>query len=57
MCWSGNPEVLRPGMTLFTHMIAVDEKSGRAVSIGETAIITKTGFERATHAPRELVVN
>jgi Xaa-Pro dipeptidase len=57
MCWRGNTEVLRAGMTLFTHMIAVDERGGRAVSIGETAIITERGFERATHAPRELVVN
>lgn len=57
MCWAGNPEVLAPGMTLFTHMIAVDERSGRAMSLGETAIITDAAPERVTHAPRELVVN
>lgn len=57
MCWSGNPEVLVPGAVLFTHMIAVDPRSGRSMALGETAIVTRTGFERATHAPRELVVN
>jgi len=57
MIYAGNPQVLAPGMVFFLHMILLDSRTGRTMSLGETAIVTRTACEPVTHAPRELVVN
>jgi Xaa-Pro dipeptidase len=57
MIYTGNPQVLEPGMVFFVHMILLDSRTGLAMSLGETSIITPRGSEPVTHAPRELVVN
>ncbi len=57
MFYTGNPQVIAPGMVFFMHMILVDNAAGLAMSLGETGIVTETGFEPVCHAPRELVVN
>jgi Xaa-Pro dipeptidase len=57
MVYTGNPQVLAPGMVFFLHMILLNSQTGLAMSLGETAIVTAQGPERVTHAPRELVVN
>jgi Xaa-Pro dipeptidase len=57
MFYTGNPQILAPGMVFFLHMILVDNATGLAMSLGETGIVTETGFEPVCHAPRQLVVN
>ena len=57
MLWTGNPQVLEPGMVFFTHMILLDDRTGLAMHLGEQAIVTQGACEPITHAPRELIVN
>ena len=57
MFWTGNPQVIAPGMVFFMHMILLDDRTGVSMSLGETAIVTKGKCEPVNHAPRELVVN
>jgi Xaa-Pro dipeptidase len=57
MFYTGNPQVLAPGMVFFMHMILLNSQTGLSMSLGETSIVTETGCEPVTHAPRQLVVN
>jgi Xaa-Pro dipeptidase len=57
MIYTGNPQVLAPGMVFFMHMILLNSRTGLTMSLGETAIVTPRGCEPVTHAPRELIVN
>jgi Xaa-Pro dipeptidase len=57
MLYTGNPQVLAPGMVFFIHMILLDPRAGLTMSLGETSIITPRGASPVTHAPRELVAN
>ena len=57
MFWSGNPQVIAPGMVFFLHMILFDKEAGLSMCIGETAIVTEGNCERVNHVPRELIVN
>jgi len=57
MFYTGNPQVIAPGMVFFLHMILVDSAAGLTMSLGETGIVTETGFEPVCHAPRKLIVN
>jgi Xaa-Pro dipeptidase len=57
MVFTGNPQVLAPGMVFFIHMILLDRRAGLTMSLGETSIITARGASPVTHAPRELITN
>src|SRR5262249_16379257 len=57
MFYTGNPQVLAPGMVFFIHMIILNSESGLSMSLGETSIVTERGSEPVTHAPRRLVEN
>jgi Xaa-Pro dipeptidase len=57
MVYTGNPQVLAPGMVFFIHMILLDGRKKLTMSLGETYAITASGHEQITHAPRQLVVN
>ena len=57
MLYTGNPQVLAPGMVFFIHMILLNSQTGLSMSLGETSIVTERGCEPVTHAPRQLVVN
>ena len=57
MLYTGNPQVLAPGMVFFMHMILVDRKTGLTMSLGETAIVTRDKGEPVSHAPKRLVAN
>jgi len=57
MFWTGNPQVLEPGMVYFLHMILLDDKTGLTMSLGETVIVTEGACEPVNNAPRELVIN
>jgi Xaa-Pro dipeptidase len=56
MVYAGEPQVLAPNMVFFLHMILLNSDTGLSMSLGETAIITKAGCERISHAPRHLLV-
>ncbi len=57
MVYTDNPQMLAPGMVFFLHMILLDSRTGLAMSLGETSIVTVRGREPVTHAPRDLIVN
>lgn len=56
LIFEGNPTVLEPNMTFFTHMILNDRKAGLSMAVGEQGIITAGAPEIITHAPREPVI-
>ncbi len=56
MIYAGEPQVLAPNMVFFLHMILLDSDSGLSMSLGETAIVTDTGCEPISRAPRHLLV-
>ena len=57
MLYTGNPQVIEPGMVFFMHMILLDNETGLTMSLGETAIVTDGACEPVNHAPRALIVN
>ncbi len=57
MLWTGNPQVIEPGMVFFVHIILLDDQTGLTMSLGDTSIVTEGAAEQVTHAPLELVVN
>jgi Xaa-Pro dipeptidase len=57
MIYSGNPQILAPGMVFFMHMNLLDRETGLAMSAGETAIVTEGACEPVNHVPRELAAN
>jgi Xaa-Pro dipeptidase len=57
MIYAGEPQVLAPNMVFFLHMILLDSDTGLSMSLGETAVITETGCELISRAPRHLLVS
>ena len=43
-------------MVFFLHMILLNSDTGLGMSLGETAIVTETGCEPISHAPRQLLI-
>jgi len=56
MVYAREPQVLAPNMVFFLHMILLDSDTGLSMSLGETAIVTETGCEPISRAPRHLLV-
>src|SRR5277367_6027710 len=56
MVFAGEPQVLAPNMVFFLHMVLLNSDTGLSMSLGETAIVTETGCELVSHAPRRLLV-
>src|SRR6516162_1185602 len=56
MLYAGEPQVLAPNMVFFLHMILLNSDTGLGMSLGETAIVTETGCEPISHAPRQLQI-
>jgi Xaa-Pro dipeptidase len=56
MIYAGEPQVLAPNMVFFLHMILLDSDTGLSMSLGETAIVTETGCEPISRAPRHLLI-
>ena len=56
MVYAGEPQVLGPNMVFFLHMILLNSDTRLSMSLGETAIVTETGCEPISHAPRELLI-
>jgi Xaa-Pro dipeptidase len=57
MVYAGEPQVLAPNMVFFLHMILLNSDTGLSMSLGETSVITETGCEPISQAPRGLMVN
>ena len=57
MVYTGNPQVLAPGMVFFIHMILLNSRTGLSMCLGETSIVTARGASLVTHAPRRLVTS
>jgi len=45
LLYAGNPMPAAPGMVLFLHAILADAKTGNAMSLGHTIVVTQTGRE------------
>jgi Xaa-Pro dipeptidase len=56
MLYANNPAIIAPGMVIFCHMIIFDAPANLAMTLGETVLVTETGFERLSKAPLDLVV-
>ncbi|HEX2017336.1 MAG TPA: Xaa-Pro peptidase family protein [Aurantimonas sp.] len=56
MFYSGNPEEIVPGMTLFAHMIIMDSDTETAMTLGRTYLTTPGAPEPLSRLPLELVV-
>jgi Xaa-Pro dipeptidase len=56
MVYTGEPQVLAPNMVFFLHMILLDSDTRLGMSLGETTIVTDTGCEPISRAPRRLLV-
>ena len=56
MLYAGEPQVLAPNMVFFLHMILLNSDTGLGMSLGETAIVTETGCEPISRAPRQLLI-
>ena len=56
MVYAGEPQVLAPNMVFFLHMILLNSGTGLSMSLGETTVITETGWEPISRAPRHLLV-
>ena len=57
MLYAGEPQVLATNMVFFLHMILLNSDTGLSMSLGETVIITDTGCEPISHAPRHLLIS
>ena len=53
---ANNPLEIKPGMTLFMHMIMFDSEKGLAMCPGETLLVTEEGHERLSRHSLDLVV-
>ncbi len=57
MLYHGNTTEFKPNMVIFCHMIIFDSAANLAMTLGETIRINKSGFDRLSRSPWELVEN
>ncbi|MCP5149591.1 MAG: aminopeptidase P family protein [Chromatiales bacterium] len=55
MIYEGNPLVMRPGMVFFPHVMLGDKRSGLAMGLGNTVLLTDSGAESLTRLPLDLI--
>lgn len=56
MFYRGNPVVMEPNMTFFLHMILMDSERHKAMTLGQTVLVTRSGHECLSRAALDLVV-
>ena len=56
MIYSGNTLIMAPGMVFFPHVMLGDKRSGIAVGLGNTVVVTETGSESLSALPLDLMV-
>lgn len=57
MLHEGNEIEIKPGMTLFCHIIIVDSDTKKAMSLGRTSLITPNGSESLSKLPLHVEMN
>ena len=55
MFYHGNPEILRPGMVYFIHLIIFDSDRGLAMTSGQTCLVTEGACEVLSQRGTDLV--
>ena len=55
MIYAGNPLILEPGMVFFPHVMLGDLKSRNAVGVGNTVLITESGFDSLSRHDLDLI--
>jgi Xaa-Pro dipeptidase len=55
MFYHGNPEILRPGMVYFIHLIIFDSDQGLAMTSGQTCLVTEGSCEVLSQRGTDLV--
>jgi len=55
MLYHANPEIARPGMVFFIHLIIFDSDAGLAMTNGQTVLVTETGAQVLSQRSTELV--
>ena len=55
MLYRANPEIARPGMVFFVHMIIFDSDAGLAMTLGQTVLVNERGAETLSRRSTELV--
>jgi Xaa-Pro dipeptidase len=56
MIYADNPVMLAPGQVFFLHMLLFDDRTGLAMTLGRTSLVTETAPEVLSKAPLEFVV-
>ena len=56
MIYAGNPLILEPGMVFFPHAMLGDSDSGLAFGLGDSVVVTETGFERLSQLPLDWIL-
>jgi len=54
--YAGNSVPAAPGMVFFVHMILMDSAAGRAMTLGQTVLVTGDGCERLSRLDTALIV-
>ena len=55
MIYSGNPLIMQPGMVFFPHIMLGDKRTGLAVGLGNTVVVTETGYESLSDLSLDLL--
>ena len=57
MFHAGNSTPIESGMVLFAHMILMNSDDNRAMTLGQTVLVTDDGHERLSRLPLDLIIN
>lgn len=57
MFYTGNTVEAAPNMVFFIHIILMDSEARRAMTLGQTVLVTETGCAPLSRLPLDLVVN
>jgi len=55
MIYQDNPLTIRENMVFFLHMIFVDDRSGRAMTLGHSVAVEASGCRRLSRHQPELI--
>lgn len=56
MFYTGNPQIMAPGMVFFLHMILMDSTRDQAMTLGRTVVVTESGCRSLSALSDELIV-
>ena len=57
MLYTANPVIAQPNMVFFLHMILMDSDADRAMTLGQTVLVTDVGCESLSRSSLELIIN